>query len=150
MATRQINILEQTYVIKAGYFYTFGYIAKTKMFTDVNPVIYCAYAPKDSNNFIGINVHYFNKDIMVKIILEMQKMQFILNDDIQHIFNGIQLNKCFSNIGFGMKEYNKTRIINGKCYRIRNKYIPEFLQLPSKFFMTNDIEQDMQRELSKK
>lgn len=147
MATQINEMLESCNGdFKAGYFYTFGYNAATKMRSDATPIIYCVYAPPDSLNFTGINFHYFNETINVHILTEMQKTGFIFDDDKQHIFNGVQLHKCFSNIGFGLREYNKSRIA-GRCFRIRNKYLPEFMHLPSNFFMTNDEEKQIEQSV---
>lgn len=148
MAIRHDEMLEFTSVgdIKAGYFYAFGYNALAKRGTDMAPVIYCAYAPPDSLNFTGINFHYFSIETCGRILSMMNKKQFILDDDIQHIFNGSDLHECFSNIGIGMKMYNKTRI-TGSCFRIKNKYIGDFLHIPSEFFMTNDLEKQIQQAL---
>lgn len=147
MALDNSEMLEYTKNVKAGYFYVFGYNAKTKEESDSNPVIYCAYAYPMDNFFVGINFHYFNDSIKVYILQNMQKNKNILDDDIPHIFNGEELYNTFSDIKYGLREYNKSRV-NG-CYRIKNKYVPEFLKLPSRFFMTTDSEQEALRELQK-
>lgn len=146
MAVDTNEALEYTSQVIAGYFYTFNYQAKNIVGTDKSPVIYCAYAPPMESLFTGINFHYFNTDIIKKILTNMQKMKNIMDKDVPCIFNGYELNRCFSDIGYGLKMYRKERVRS--CYRIKNDYIGEILGLPSDFFMSNDIQKDALRELS--
>lgn len=146
MAVDTNEALEYTSQVIAGYFYTFNYQAKNIVGTDKSPVIYCAYAPPMESLFAGINFHYFNTDIIKKILTNMQKMKNIMDKDVPCIFNGYELNRCFSDIGYGLKMYRKERVRS--CYRIKNDYIGEILGLPSDFFMSNDIQKDALRELS--
>jgi hypothetical protein len=146
MAVDTNEALEYTSQVIAGYFYTFNYQAKNIVGTDKSPVIYCAYAPPMESLFAGINFHYFNTDIIKKILTNMQKMKNIMDKDVPCIFNGYELNRCFSDIGYGLKMYRKERVRS--CYRIKNDYIGEILGLPSDFFMSNNIQKDALRELS--
>lgn len=144
MAVTKNEMLEFASDMHAGYFYTFGYNALEKPY-DENPIIYCAYAYPTSNFITGINLHYFNDNVKIGILKNMQQAQNIFDEDIPHVFNGRQLHKCYSNIGYGLREYNKIRMSG--IYRIRNAYVPEFLKLPSKFFMSNDLEKEIQLAL---
>lgn len=146
MAINVNEMLEFSSEFQTGYFYTFGYNALNKKGTDGNPIIYCAYADPNSNLVSGINFHYFNDRIKLSILKNMHSKQFICYDDKPHIFNGYQLHQLYSNIGFGLRDYNKTRMSG--IYRIRNKYIAYFMNLPSDFFMTNDIAQDIENDLT--
>lgn len=146
MAVDTNEALEYTSQVIAGYFYTFNYQAKNIVGTDKSPVIYCAYAPPMESLFAGINFHYFNIDVIKKILTNMQKMKNIMDKDVPCIFNGYELNRCFTDIGYGLKMYRKERVRN--CYRIKNDYIGEILGIPSDFFMSNDIQKDALRELS--
>lgn len=145
MATKVNEMLEFCSEFIAGYFYTYGYNALAKNGSDSNPIIYCVFAPKTSNLITGINLHYFDDATKLTILKNMHSTQFICNDDIPHVFNGSQLNKVYSNIAYGLREYNKTRMSG--VYRIKNKYVPEFLHLPSDFFMSNDLEKQIQKAL---
>ena len=146
MAVDTNEALEYTSQVIAGYFYTFNYQAKNIVGTDKSPVIYCAYAPPMESLFAGINFHYFNTDVIKKILTNMQKMKNIMDKDVPCIFNGYELNSCFSDIGYGLKMYRKERVRS--CYRIKNDYIGEILGIPSDFFMSNDIQKDALRKLS--
>lgn len=146
MAVNTNEMLEFSKDFQAGYFYTFGYNALNKKGTDGNPVIYCAYAEPTSNLISGINFHYFNDKIKLLILTNMHSKQYICSDDKPHIFNGGQLYQLYSNIAFGLRDYNKTRMSG--IYRIHNKHIADFMHLPSDFFMTNDNEQNIMNDLT--
>jgi len=146
MAVDTNEALVYTSQVIAGYFYTFNYQAKDIIGSDKSPVIYCAFAPPMDPHFAGINFHYFNTDIVMKILVNMQKMKNIMDKDVPTIFNGYELNRCYSNIGYGLKMYRKERVRS--CYRIKNEYIGEILGIPSEFFMSNDIQKNTLRELS--
>ncbi len=142
MAISVNKMLEFISDFQTGYFYTFGYNALSKQKTDSNPIIYCAYADPMSNIVSGINFHYFSDKIKLLILQNMHSKQFICNEDIPHVFNGSELYQIYSNIAFGLREYNKTRMSG--IYRIKNKYIAEFMKLPSDFFMSNDLEKQIE------
>lgn len=146
MAVDTNDSLIYTSKIIAGYFYKFNYTAKQKVGTDQSPVIYCIYAPEEENYFIGLNFHYFNPHIITTILVNMQKMKQIMDKDVPHIFNGYELYRCFTDVGYGVKMYRKERARN--CYRIKNSSITEILGISSEFFMSNDIQKNMERELS--
>lgn len=146
MAVDNNEALIFTSKIIAGYFYTFNYTAKQKVGTDQAPVIYCIYAPEMDDYFIGLNFHYFSQHIVARILVNMQKMKHIMDNDIPHIFNGHDLYKCFTDVGYGVKMYKKERVRH--CYRIKNFNLAEILGISSDFFMSNDQQKEMERELS--
>ena len=146
MAVDTNDSLIYTSQMIAGYFYTFNYTAKDMVRTDKEPVIYCIYAPEMEEYFIGLNFHYFNTNIIKYILVNMQKMKHIMDKDVPHIFNGHELYKCFTDVGYAVKMYKKDRV--KRCYRIKNSSVPEILGIPSDFFMSNDQQKEMERVLS--
>lgn len=140
------NECMRTNLVQNGYFYILLYTATTKSANkdgfDEMPVIYCA-APDTTNinNFWGINFHYFKKDIQAYIIERMVKDYNIMDEDnVRVILNGKQLNHIYSNIHLGLRCYNRKNVLD--CYRIKNTFLPKYLELGDKFKITNDLGRD--------
>lgn len=140
------NECMRTNFVQNGYFYILLYSATTKPANKVGfdemPVIYCAAPDTTSvNNFWGINFHYFRKDVQAYILERMVKDYNIMSEDnVRVILDGKQLNSIYSNIHIGLRCYNRKNVLD--CYRIKNSYLPKYLELGDKFKITNDLARD--------
>lgn len=132
---------DRTNNIVNGYFYIMYYNAMTeqsyKNGFDRAPVIYC-FAP-DQNNincFWGVNFHYFNKHIQEYILQGMIDYYDITNGNDKRIILGPkELYNLYTNIVQGVKCYNRKGVLD--AYRIKNQYIPKYLEVSPEFIMTN-------------
>ena len=101
------------------------------------PVIYC-FAP-DQNNincFWAVNFHYFNKRVQEYILQRMINYYDITNGNNKRIILGTKdLYNLYTNIVQGVKCYNRKGVFD--AYRIKNQYIPKYLEVSPEFVMTN-------------
>lgn len=140
------NECMRTNLVQNGYFYILLYSATTKSANtagyDEMPVIYCV-APDTTNvnNFWGINFHYFKKNIQELIFERMVKdYNITAEDDVRVILNGKQLNYIYSSIHLGLRCYSRKNVLD--CYRIKNSFLPKYLELGDKFKITNNLGRD--------
>jgi hypothetical protein len=136
------NECELTNNIVNGYFYIMHYHASTEQANkegfDRAPIIYC-FAP-DQNNincFWGVNFHYFDKSKQVYILNRMIKYYNITDGMNKRVLIDTKgLYNIYSNIVEGVRCYNRKNVLG--AYRIKNLYIPKYIEIPSKFVITTD------------
>jgi hypothetical protein len=130
------NECEKTNLIQNGYFYILEYDAYTqtakKKGFDGLPLIYCIGPDEMSiNAFWGINLHYFDKSVQLYILNQMQKQYHIFLEDVRVLLDGKQLNAIYSNMGIGLRCYNRKNVMDS--FRIKMPYVPKYLGLEGKF-----------------
>ena len=144
------NECELVNEIVNGYFYVLSYTATSKkgieLGYDESPVIYC-FAPDqhDINCFWGVNFHYFDKMIQLYILNRMIKYYNITAGDNNRVIIDVKgLYNLYTNIVKGVKCYNRKNV--WESYRIKNQYIPKYMEIPSKFITTdeNKVETDFE------
>jgi hypothetical protein len=123
-----------------GYFYILYYKATSsgaiKDGYDRAPVIYC-FAPDENeiNNFWGINFHYFRKPVQEYILKQMIDYYDITNGfNKRVILDASALNAIYTNIGIGARRYSRKNIKD--VYRIKNKFIPKYMEVSPQFMIT--------------
>lgn len=132
---------DRTNNIVNGFFYILQYkatsSASTKEGFDRMPVIYC-FAPdiRDINCFWGINFHYFNSTEQELIFTNMLRYYNIMeHNDKRVLLSNEQLNRIYTNIGIGARCYNRKNVLD--AYRIKNLYIPKYLNFDPEFYIKN-------------
>ena len=133
---------DRTNDVVNGYFYILFYKATTEQAIkegyDKAPIIYC-FAP-DQNNincFWGINFHYFDKSVQLYILNRMIKYYNITDGmDKRVLIDTKGLYNIYTNIAEGVKCYNRKNVWD--AYRIKNQYIPKYMEIPSKFLIKTD------------
>lgn len=140
-------------LIQNGFFYILMYNAETKSHNvgfDRMPLIYCMSPDiRNINNFWGVNFHYFNK-MQQKYILERFNKNYNIfeHDNKRVILNNNELYNVYSNIGIGVRCYNRKGVLD--AYRIKNRYIPKYLELSADFFIKTDTTVNTEFELYSK
>lgn len=134
---------ESTNYVQNGYFYLLEYEATSakamKEGFDNMPLVYCIGPDLSSiNAFWGINLHYFDKGAQLYIIGGMQKKYQMFSEDKRVLLGGAQLNDIYSNIGIGLRCYNRKNIMD--CSRIKMQFVPKYLGLEGKFRITDQRE----------
>ena len=135
------NECDRTNYIVNGFFYIIQYKATTNVATkegfDRAPVIYCLQPDNTNINcFWGINFHYFNPDTQELIFTNMLKYYNVMeHNDKRVILSPEQLNKIYTNIGIGLRCYSRKNVLD--AYRIKNQYIPKYLNFDPKFYIKN-------------
>lgn len=132
---------DRTNNIVNGFFYILQYRATSSMSIkegfDRMPVIYC-FAPdiKDINCFWGINFHYFNPTEQELIFTNMLRYYNIMEHNNKRVLlSNEQLNRIYTNIGIGARCYNRKNVLD--AYRIKNLYIPKYLNFNPEFYIKN-------------
>lgn len=130
------NECVSTNYIQNGYFYIMEYNASSltamKNGFDNMPLIYCIGPDTASiNAFWGVNFHLFKSDIQYLIITQMHKQYHMFLEDQRVLLDGTQLNDIYSNIGIGLRCYNRKNVMD--CSRIKMQYVPKYLGLEDKF-----------------
>lgn len=146
------NECTRTNFIQNGYFYilmynTFKKQPNTEGF-DKTPVIYCV-APDELNlnNFWGINFHYFDKETQIYIFDRFVKYyNYLESNDTRRVLSPNELNAIYTNIGIGLRRYNKKAILDS--YKIKNEFIPKYLGLPAKWKITNKNKEESKFNLA--
>ena len=135
------NECDRTNYIVNGFFYIMQYKATSDVSTkegfDRSPVIYC-FMPDDKNIncFWGINFHYFNTDTQELIFTNMLKYYNIMeHNDKRVVLSPEQLNRIYTNIGIGARCYSRKNVLD--AYRIKNQYIPKYLNFDPEFYIKN-------------
>lgn len=135
------NECERTNNIVNGYFYIIYYEALTdkanKEGFDRAPVIYC-FAPDKTNIncFWAVNFHYFSKRVQEYILQGMIDYYDITNGNNKRIIlDPKDLYNLYTNIAIGVRCYNRKGVWD--AYRIKNQYIPKYLEVSPEFVMTN-------------
>lgn len=104
-------------LIKNGYFYTFQYLAPTTKANDSGydsaPFIFCI-GPSEhyKNNFIGLNLHHVTVKDRVKLFTELADKYDILHKSSRTVLSETTLNSLVPGILAGVREYNRTRVLN--------------------------------------
>lgn len=139
----------KTSEIVNGYFYIIFYDAILNRSHndgfDKLPIIYCV-APdeRNINNFWAINFHHFEPAIKEYIINRMIKFYNITDgEDKRVIIPPEALNKIYTNIGTGLRCYNRKGVKDS--YRIKNSAILKYMQVSPEFFIKTDqtVENDL-------
>lgn len=135
------NECDRTNNIVNGYFYILLYEAGSdkalKEGYDMSPVIYC-FAPDQHNIncFWGINFHYFNKSVQEYILQRMIDYYSMTDgNDKRVIIDPKGLYNIYTSIAEGARCYNRKNVRD--AYRIKNQYIPKYLEVSSQFIITN-------------
>ena len=136
------NECVRTNNIVNGYFYIIYYDAMTEQVQkegyDRSPVIYC-FAP-DKNNincFWAVNFHYFNKRVQEHILQGMIDYYDIADGNDKRVILGTKdLYNLYTNIVQGVRCYNRKGVFD--AYRIKNQYIPKYLEVSPEFVITNE------------
>lgn len=134
---------EKTNLIQNGYFYLLEYDAYTKYAKktgfDNFPLIYCIGPDTMSiNAFWAINLHHFDMNAQLYILTEMQKQYHMFLEDVRVLLNGKQLNDIYSNIGIGLRCYNRKYVMDS--FRIKMPNVPKYLGLEEKFRIMDNID----------
>lgn len=130
-------------LVQNGYFYILLYNGQTQASHnqgfDRSPLIYCM-APdiRNINNFWGINFHYFNKTQQEYILEQLIKKYNILEHDNKRVLlSNTQLHDVYSSIGIGVRCYSRKGVQD--IYRIKNRYIPKYLEVSPNFFIRSGL-----------
>ena len=116
-----------------------SFLVSMKEGFDNMPLVYCIGPDLSSiNAFWGINLHYFDKGAQLYIIDGMQKKYQMFSEDKRVLLGGAQLNDIYSNIGIGLRCYNRKNIMD--CSRIKMQFVPKYLGLEGKFRITDQRE----------
>lgn len=129
------DYFEPSNMIKNGYWYTFTYSPKgTNIGFDRFPFIYCIEPSLTAvNNFCGLNIHFLPMNDRIKFILEFEKATTFIASDKRCIFNKNDIINLFPAAGQAIRYYNRKNIEN--VYRIKNQFVPRFIDYDGDFIM---------------
>ena len=136
------NECERTNNVVNGYFYILYYDAileqTHKDGFDSAPLIYC-FAPDKTNIncFWAVNFHYFDKDVQEYILERMIRFYNITNGNDNRVLLGTKdLYNIYTNIVEGVRCYSRKGVVD--AYRIKNQYIPKYMEVSPEFIMTTE------------